>query len=706
MACNSLCGRIQGTLPFLLRSSVEFKQIRPVSACQTWNQDGDMEPMIGRKMVAIIGAGPAGLVAAKSMLEVGLFPTLFDKLPDLGGVWNPQSSSCWFSLRTNDSRYSCCFSDFPWDSDSPIFPSQHDVYGYLQAYANKFLQPVHFCLGSEVTNVSRSKNDKWLVQWSSLEQKYQGSKAGSQIFDFVVFASGFFSIPYTPSIQGLDGFPGEVMHSSEYRSPERFRGKRVVILGASFSSAEVAADLAPLATEVINIVRRPFWVLPRYIALDPDSASTPFFPLDLVLYRRSTRQSQGEEVFANEEENRKANQYFRKLCGDQGPLNLQQDTDPPIIAISDSYLELVRSNHIMVRRGKVQEVQGQTVILEDQTTIPEVDCIIFCTGFQSSMPYLSSNVLDTLSFDPADRFVPFLLHRSTFHPSLPGSAFVGMYRGTFFGVMELQARWAAAIFSGDLPPIPESVQQEGIAFEKWIKSQTPQPQFPHGDYVGFADTFAADLNVLPSKDWYQKHDISIPAHFRRGSVAEEAVEVLEKACKEFLDGKMVPHAVFRSLAGSWTLHRHIENRIDFANSGEVKGTATFSVTELSHEYLYTEVGELSMQRGQHFRVHRKYVYVYDTHTNQIDVFFENQGSRGSPFHSLQFQSPKPSSATEKGGIEMSGGWRAAGQHICGEDLYNASYRFSFSGNSIAQMEISYSVTGPKKDYTSTATYFR
>ncbi len=681
------------------------------------------------KTVAVIGAGPSGLVTAKCMLEVGLSPTIFDKAPELGGVWNPRVNPFWSSMRTNVSRYACCFSDFLWDSKAATYPTQHEMNDYIHAYARKFLQTVHFSLSSEVTSVARSggsdnDNGKWVVQWrssssssssSSLEEPkaIEGSPPAAallsssqeQMFDFVVFASGFFSIPHIPSIPGLDGFLGEVMHSSNYRSPERFRGKRVVVVGAAASSAEIAADIAPFASEVINTVSRPFWVVPRYIALNPDSDTTPFFPLDLVFFRRSTHKSQTEDIFRSEEEVQKANEYFVKLCGDQGILNLEHDTDPPIVAISDTYLELVRSNHITVRPSKVQEVQGRTLILEDHTTIADVDCIIFCTGFLCSMPYLSSELLDSISFEPANRFMALLLHRSTFHPSLPRSAFVGMYRGPFFGVIELQARWAAAIFSGVLPPVPESVQQEGIALEKRIRIQTPQPQFPHWDYVGFADAFAADLNVLPSKEWCQKHDIVIPAHFRTGDVAaEEAVEILEKACEEFLNGKMVPYSVFRSLAGSWILHRSIENWMDSSQSGTVEGTATFSVTDVSHQYLYSEIGELSMQRGHHFRVHRKYVYVYDKDTEQIDVFFENEGTRGSFFHSLHFLSPK---CSEKGELnDMSGGWKAEGEHLCSEDLYNVSYRFCFRGNHIEKMEISYHVKGPKKDYTSTATYSR
>lgn len=48
-------------------------------------------------------------------------------------------------------------------------------------------------------------------------------------FDAVVVASGHYSVPYMPAIEGLEEFarayPGSVEHSKSYRGPDRYRGK-------------------------------------------------------------------------------------------------------------------------------------------------------------------------------------------------------------------------------------------------------------------------------------------------------------------------------------------------------------------------------------------------------------------------------------------------------------------------------------------------
>jgi hypothetical protein len=214
---------------------------------------------------------------------------------------------------------------------------------------------------------------------------------------------------------------------------------------------------------------------------------------------------------------------------------------------------------------------------------------------------------------------------------------------------------------------------------------------------------AAEVGVLPSEDWLEKHDIIIPAHWRTGGATEKDLASLEKEFKELSEGKMVPDAVFRSLAGSWTLKTQINNRLDASMSGTVTGTATFTPTTSLNEYLYSEIGEFRVPSGKHFKVHQKYVYVFDNVANRIDVFFEDQGTRSHLFHSLNFLPRESSSVVGSSGSK---GWRAEGQHLCVKDMYYPSYRFQFQGNNLAEMEISYNVVGPQKDYTKVTTFVR
>lgn len=69
--------------------------------------------------------------------------------------------------------------------------------------------------------------------------------------------------------------------------------------------------------------------------------------------------------------------------------------------------------------------------------VPDVDSIILGTGYHTSLPFVPHGLLEGCDF--GDPFLPLPLHRNTFHPNLPGAAFVGMYFGPYFAIMELQA---------------------------------------------------------------------------------------------------------------------------------------------------------------------------------------------------------------------------------------------------------------------------
>ena len=56
--------------------------------------------------------------------------------------------------------------------------------------------------------------------------------------------------PLIPKLPGLETFPGEVMHSHNYRAPESFDNKTVVCLGAASSGQDISIDLSTAAKMV------------------------------------------------------------------------------------------------------------------------------------------------------------------------------------------------------------------------------------------------------------------------------------------------------------------------------------------------------------------------------------------------------------------------------------------------------------------------
>jgi dimethylaniline monooxygenase (N-oxide forming) len=459
--------------------------------------------MARRRTVAVVGGGPSGLAAAKAAGEFGLRPTVFEAGDEIGGVWGP-GGAAWPDMATNLSRFTCAFSDHPWEPDTPDFPTRRLVHRYLRRYAEPFLTAVR--TGCPVERLEPADSG-WLVR----------SAAGVERFDAAIVASGVFSRPFVPALPGAAGFRGRVLHSAAYRSPDELSGHRVVVVGAAFSGAEIGVRLAACGAEVTLVASRPMWMVPRRL---PSPATGAPVPLDLVLYRRWPRAAGGDA------ERRRARALDALGCNPAlADARLRIDPDGgerAPVAVADGLAGLVRSAALRLRVGRAVRLAPAGVLLDDGSPLP-ADAIVWCTGYELALPFLPRRVLRALRFAPRDRLQPVLLHLCTFPPGPPGLAFVGVYRGPFFGVIELQARWACAVLAGACPGPAPGAMAEGLAAEARIRAERPRPQFPHGDYVDLADRLAAELGVLPDPEQVGDGPV-VPAQYRlRGPHANPAV---------------------------------------------------------------------------------------------------------------------------------------------------------------------------------------
>ena len=656
------------------------------------------------------------------MLDAGLSPRVFEATEAVGGLWSPRSKLCRPSMRTNLSKYTNCFSDFSWPQNTPTFPSAFQVGEYLSAYANKYLPVGIISLNCKVTSVDYSTTGKWIVQWTTKD------KEESAQFVFCIIACGFFSEPYIPPIPGLDTFPGDISHSSSYSSPDPFKDKHVAIVGGSLSSVEVVEDIASYAASIHHIIPRPFWVIPKYLPLDPANPGTTFLPLDLVLYRR--HQPTIAEDISLQARWRKVNENLRSLCGDLSDISEDMKVDmsmPPYAAVSDMYANYVRSRRVTLHTGHLTSISGSTLNLAPITkNIPEnITHLIFATGFRpsSSSNILPPSILTQLNFSETDHFLPVLLHRATLHPSLPNAAFVGHYRGPYWGIIELQARWCAGLFSRSLTWPSFIEMQEGIAAEERMRNSRPRMQWPRGDYVAFGSDLAQTIGItLPpnslelSKQCLNPNDVFIPSHFTPPSRLQQShpeTHPLDRSLEETLSlsansALFVAAAIFRALHGHWKLTRIYLSRLPEYPSGPSAGTVEFIPRKASQstderhrskiEYLYSEKTILTTSTGLQLQGSQQYIYQYDEPNDKLEVYFAKRDEEATLdylFHQVNLEPHSDSSP-----------WKAKSSHFCDPDNYEVDYTFFFKGANLEKWKIEYEVKGPRKDYHMQTWYTR
>ncbi|XP_052210269.1 flavin-containing monooxygenase FMO GS-OX-like 3 isoform X1 [Diospyros lotus] len=227
------------------------------------------------RRVAVIGAGAAGLVAARELRREGHRVVVFEREDKVGGTWvyGPATetdplgvdpfrrivqSSLYASLRTNLPREVMGFRDYPFGStgrDPRRFPGHAEVLEYINDFAAEFGLGELVRLGTEVTRVGLAADGKWTVRWKS------GADQLDELYDAVVVCNGHFTEPRIAQIPGIEKWPGEQIHSHNYRVPEPFKSQTVILIGSSSSAIDISIELVGVAKEVHIASRSPTYTI-------------------------------------------------------------------------------------------------------------------------------------------------------------------------------------------------------------------------------------------------------------------------------------------------------------------------------------------------------------------------------------------------------------------------------------------------------------
>ncbi len=425
------------------------------------------------RSVAVIGAGPGGLVAARWLLSQGFEPTIFEQAPVLGGQWSGLDglSGVWPTMHTNTSRILTAFSDLEHESNL-TFPSNRDILGYLNRYADVLGLRPHIRFDTRIEHIVRDDTG-WLV----------GHSGETASFERVVVASGRFQSPTIPKVSGLDAFAGRSGVSSiyHYRDPSAYRGQRMLVAGGAISALEIAAELALHgAARVVVTQRRQRYVLPKFAAGVPSD------------HRIFTRYGTlAGETLPAAEIDRQLKEIVIEAAGSPEQYGAPAP-DPSLftagVTLSQNYLPLVAEGLITVRPW-MESVADSTVTFADGHA-DEFDGILCGTGFDLNLPFLSDAIRAVLDIDAvhldADRY--------TFHPDLPGLAFVGMWEqsGGYFVPLELQARWIAYTWGGVVRATSDAEQRSAV---DRYRSRRGTPQKTRMNLVALA--FARAAGVEP-----------------------------------------------------------------------------------------------------------------------------------------------------------------------------------------------------------------
>lgn len=189
----------------------------------------------------MIGAGPAGMCCARTLLSDGHQVTIYEASSAVGGTWAYSSkpapwTSLYASLRCNIPSQIMAFRDEPFPPGTPTFVGHKSVLKYLQDYADRHDLRKYVCFDTRVEDV-RKEGNEWRLRARGQEES----------FDAVVVAVGQYTSPntWTPSGTELFMVKGRtVSHSHDYKTPTPFLGRKLLVVGAGPSGVDIALELS------------------------------------------------------------------------------------------------------------------------------------------------------------------------------------------------------------------------------------------------------------------------------------------------------------------------------------------------------------------------------------------------------------------------------------------------------------------------------
>ncbi|NXY73227.1 FMO1 monooxygenase, partial [Glareola pratincola] len=445
--------------------------------------------------VAVVGAGVSGLTATKCCLDEGLKPTCFEQSRDIGGLWRYTEHveagrpSLYASVISNTSKEMSAFSDFPYPEDFPVFLPNARLLDYLRRYVERFGLREHIRFGTTVVSVRKRPDFATTGQWDVVTEA--DGKQTSHVFDAVMVCSGNFSEPSLPlhCFPGIEKFQGQYFHSRQYKHPDVFQGKRVLVVGMGNSGVDIAVEASRVATKVTVSTGRGAWVLSRVF----DHG----YPWDMVFNTRlmSLIRNSLPGPLSRGLINYRVNQWFKHENYGLQPEKSCLVREP---VLNDDLPSYILTGRITIKPG-VKEFKDNSVVFHNCPEEEPIDIVVFCTGYDVSFPFLEEAVVKVENKHAS-------LYKYVFptHLQRPTLAVLGLIKplGAIMPVTEMQARWVTRVFKGrranvssptPSPPHPNlflfsNSLRFGLSFDEVLKT----------DCLVYMDKLASFIGARPN----------------------------------------------------------------------------------------------------------------------------------------------------------------------------------------------------------------
>ncbi len=317
----------------------------------------------------VIGAGYAGLGVARALRAAGIAVQVVERNDEVGGNW---LNGVYDSTHIISSRDTTGYAEFPMPRSYPDFPSRDQMLAYLRSYAEAFSIRELIRFRTEVISVVPASPDgvaghdvtMTLPDGSSVTRHYAG----------VAVCNGHHWDRRIPMRPGT--FNGLQVHSKDYRNPDDFRGRRVLVVGAGNSGCDIAVEASRHFGHSLISMRRGYHFLPKTVLGIPAAElDRPWLPL---FAQRAFLGSMVRVIHGS-----------NARYGIPEPDHRLFDRHP---VVNSEMLHALRHGRVEYRPD-IERFDGDSVVFADGTR-DQVDTIVWATGFAVSFPFLDRKTFD------------------------------------------------------------------------------------------------------------------------------------------------------------------------------------------------------------------------------------------------------------------------------------------------------------------------